>query len=160
MKLVIDSANAVSGTSLHLQIRGVHIEANDISGKLAITDDSGRISIEILPSKEELSKQTVLFEQALEEAPVATEKPEFALVSDISSNTLFQKLVALRRDIAKEANVPPYIIFHDTTLKDMASKLPVDLDSMREISGVGNTKLEKYGSKFVAVIKGYLADSA
>jgi ATP-dependent DNA helicase RecQ len=73
---------------------------------------------------------------------------------------LFQKLVALRRDIAKEASVPPYIIFHDTTLKDMVSKLPVDLDSMKEVSGVGNTKLEKYGSRFIAIIKDYLADSA
>ena len=42
----------------------------------------------------------------------------------------------------------------------MVSKLPVDLEEMKEVSGVGNSKLEKYGSRFVEVIKEYLAESA
>ena len=81
-------------------------------------------------------------------------------VQNISPDLLFKKLVTLRRQIAQEANLPPYIIFHDTTLKDMVSKMPVDLDEMKEVSGVGESKLQKYGVRFVDVIKEYLADSA
>ena len=91
------------------------------------------------------------------------EKPLIQSVSDvqnISPDILFKKLVELRRQIAQEANLPPYIVFHDTTLKDMVSKMPVDLDEMKEVSGVGQSKLQKYGVRFVDVIKEYLANSA
>ena len=81
-------------------------------------------------------------------------------VLDISQDLLFQRLVALRKQIAKEEKLPPYIIFHDTSLKDMVSKLPVDLESMKNVSGVGHAKLEKYGIRFVDAIKEYLAESA
>ena len=79
---------------------------------------------------------------------------------DISQDLLFQRLAALRKQIAKEEKLPPYIIFHDTSLKDMVSKLPVDLEAMKDVSGVGNAKLKKYGSRFVEAIRGFLAESA
>lgn len=66
---------------------------------------------------------------------------------------LFDRLKALRLSIAKEQNLPPYVIFHDKTLLAMATRRPLYLDSMAEIPGVGASKLEKYGAAFLAVIK-------
>lgn len=69
-----------------------------------------------------------------------------------TSNSLFDKLKALRLKLSKTQNVPPYIIFHDSTLLSMATELPKNLDEMRNISGVGEMKLKKYGNEFLEVI--------
>lgn len=65
---------------------------------------------------------------------------------------LFERLRALRLVIAREEGVPPYIIFNDKTLIDMCEKLPVDADTMLSVSGVGQNKLMKYGSRFTEEI--------
>lgn len=65
---------------------------------------------------------------------------------------LFDKLRSLRREIAAEEHVPPYIVFSDKTLVDMCVKLPVTSDEMLEVSGVGMSKNEKYGERFAKVI--------
>jgi ATP-dependent DNA helicase RecQ len=70
------------------------------------------------------------------------------------NNDLFEKLRGLRRVIAEEMKVPPFIVFSDTTLKDMCTKLPVTCEEMLTVSGVGKFKLEKYGDRFIEVIKG------
>ena len=159
MKLVIDSKGA-SG-SLHLNISGFSIELSDISstGKVAVIEESGNVSIEVLPVEEKLfiDKVTDDLQEVEQAKPLSEAVPE---VLDISPDLLFQMLVALRREIAKEEKLPPYIIFHDTSLKDMVSKLPVDLEAMKNVSGVGHAKLEKYGSRFIEAIRGYLAESA
>jgi superfamily II DNA helicase RecQ len=159
MKLVIDSKGA-SG-SLHLNISGFSIELSDISstGKVAVIEDSGNVSIEVLPVEEMLVSEPLVdgLQEVKQAEPLSEAVPE---VLDISPDLLFQRLVALRKQIAKEQKLPPYIIFHDTSLKDMVSKLPVDLEAMKNISGVGHAKLEKYGSKFIEAIRGYLAESA
>jgi ATP-dependent DNA helicase RecQ len=49
--------------------------------------------------------------------------------------------------------VPPYVIFHDATLREMAARRPTSLDAMAGISGVGAAKLEKYGAAFVEVVQ-------
>jgi ATP-dependent DNA helicase RecQ len=66
---------------------------------------------------------------------------------------LFEALKAKRRALAAEAGVPPYVIFHDSTLRDMAATRPSDLRTLGRISGVGVRKLEAYGAAFLAVIK-------
>ncbi|KRA80399.1 DNA helicase RecQ [Altererythrobacter sp. Root672] len=66
---------------------------------------------------------------------------------------LFDALRALRRELASEAQVPPYVIFHDAVLREMALMKPATLSAMGEISGVGARKLEAYGDAFLAVIK-------
>jgi len=68
---------------------------------------------------------------------------------------LFSALRDLRTSIAKEHGVPPYIIFHDSTLQEMANSRPDSLDAMRYISGVGEQKLKKYGSDFLNVIQAH-----
>ena len=70
---------------------------------------------------------------------------------------LFTKLVELRKELATSANVPPYVVFNDKTLREMASCMPSDLVEMGSINGVGQAKLEKYGEQFLAAIKGAAA---
>lgn len=65
---------------------------------------------------------------------------------------LFDALKALRLEIAREESMPPYIIFSDKTLIDMAVKVPVSQAEMFRVSGVGEYKYEKYGSRFLALI--------
>ncbi|MEN8264633.1 MAG: DNA helicase RecQ [Nitrospirota bacterium] len=72
---------------------------------------------------------------------------------------LFVKLRAVRKKLADEQKVPPYIIFSDRTLHDMCRHFPADLEHMAGISGVGDTKLERYGDEFVKVIKEYLDEN-
>ena len=73
---------------------------------------------------------------------------------------LFDKLRALRTELASEAGVPAYIIFSDAALIDMCRVKPRDMDDFLTVSGVGSVKAERYGEKFTAAIRGYLADKA
>ncbi|UZK65526.1 DNA helicase RecQ [Sphingomonas sp. M1-B02] len=66
---------------------------------------------------------------------------------------LFEALRAKRRELAQEAQVPPYVIFHDSVLRDMAAARPASIDALGRISGVGVRKLEAYGSAFLQVIR-------
>ncbi len=68
---------------------------------------------------------------------------------------IFEKLRELRARFAREQNVPPYVIFHDATLAEMAKEKPFDLLQMGFISGVGQRKLDKYGEEFLKVLKGF-----
>ncbi|MFT3966133.1 MAG: DNA helicase RecQ [Sphingobium sp.] len=65
---------------------------------------------------------------------------------------LFEALRACRRDLAKEAGVPPYVIFHDSTLRDMARQRPLTDMDLSHITGVGARKREAYGKAFLDVI--------
>ena len=68
---------------------------------------------------------------------------------------LFEKLRTLRRGLAEERNVPPYVIFGDMTLRQMAAYLPQSREGLSHISGVGAAKLERWGEAFLEVIRSY-----
>ena len=68
---------------------------------------------------------------------------------------LFDELKKLRTTFARQENVPPYVVFSDATLIEMATYLPQTTDEMRKISGVGDLKLQKYAADFLAIIKDY-----
>ncbi|MCP3868007.1 MAG: DNA helicase RecQ [Gammaproteobacteria bacterium] len=68
---------------------------------------------------------------------------------------LFDALRALRTKIAREQSVPPYIIFHDRTLQEMAEIHPDSLDALRGVTGVGERKLQRYGDQFLALLTQY-----
>ncbi|GAA4774673.1 DNA helicase RecQ [Stakelama sediminis] len=68
-------------------------------------------------------------------------------------NPLFEALRNRRREIAQETGLPPYVIFHDSVLRDMALTRPETLSAMGEISGIGAKKLEAYGPAFLDVIR-------
>ncbi len=72
---------------------------------------------------------------------------------------LFAALKAQRLDLAKEQNIPPYVIFHDKTLAAMASAKPRTLGDMAMLSGVGDAKLARYGQIFLETIRPYLEDA-
>ncbi len=68
---------------------------------------------------------------------------------------LFERLRGLRKQIADEQKVPPYVVFHDSTLRLMAQKRPQTLEDFGKISGVGDRKRSEYGPQFIAEIKNY-----
>ena len=70
-------------------------------------------------------------------------------------NPLFEALRAKRRALAENVGVPPYVIFHDATLREMALTRPADIHALGRISGVGARKLEAYGAEFLSVIAQY-----
>jgi ATP-dependent DNA helicase RecQ len=72
---------------------------------------------------------------------------------------LFEKLKALRTELAREAGMPAYIIFSDAALRDMTHKLPTTQAAFLEVSGVGTVKLDRYGVPFLACIAEHLAQT-
>ncbi len=66
---------------------------------------------------------------------------------------LFDALRALRRELADEAGVPPYVVFHDATLREIAASRPSSLEEMGAISGIGARKLDAYGAAFLKAVQ-------
>jgi ATP-dependent DNA helicase RecQ len=80
-------------------------------------------------------------------------KPE---ITDPGRNAdLFERLRALRKQIAQERNLPPYVIFHDRVLREMAARLPGSSSALRAISGVGDAKVATFGEQFLEEIAAY-----
>ena len=73
--------------------------------------------------------------------------------SEFPHDPLFEALRARRREIAAEAGIPPYVVFHDSTLREMAERRPTSLDDLAGVSGVGAAKLARYGDAFVGLIR-------
>ncbi len=80
---------------------------------------------------------------------------EFA---DDFSRELWEKLRSLRMETARSEDIPPYIVFHDTTLRAMIQHLPGTLAEMGEIQGIGQKKQEKYGQPFLELITAYIRE--
>ena len=86
------------------------------------------------------------------------EDKKASLVSKLSQpylQDLFDELKKVRTTFARTENVPPYVVFSDATLVEMATYLPLNEDEMRRISGVGDLKLQKYGADFTEVVVDY-----
>jgi ATP-dependent DNA helicase RecQ len=75
-----------------------------------------------------------------------TYEPDEGLLSDLK---------AVRNDLAREKNVPAYVVFSNATLRDMAARLPHTLSEFREVSGVGETKAARYGTIFLEAITAF-----
>lgn len=69
-----------------------------------------------------------------------------------NDDPLWLALKAKRTELAREQGVPPYVIFHDSTLLDMLNRRPATLDEMAQVSGVGQAKLARYGDEFLSVL--------
>ena len=106
-------------------------------------------------------EETILMKMAKEEASVSQDKGSRktkkssspALDLTQADETLFEKLRTLRLKIAKEEKVPPYIVFSDKTLIHMSVQKPKTREEMLLVSGVGAFKYEKYGERFLEIIK-------
>lgn len=73
--------------------------------------------------------------------------------------TLYAILDSLRKDLAHRANLPPYVIFQESSLKDMTIQYPCDIEELTHCVGVGKSKAEKYGGPFVTLIKRYVEEN-
>ncbi len=82
-----------------------------------------------------------------------------AQVDEVYDAKLFEILKALRKRISEETHVPPFIVFSDTSLKQMATYFPTSEDQMLKISGVGYSKFDKYGNRFLETIKPYVSEN-
>lgn len=73
--------------------------------------------------------------------------------------TLYNMLTDLRKSMAKQLKVPPYVIFQDTSLSDMATQYPITLDDLTKVNGVNASKAQRYGKKFVELIAKYVQEN-
>jgi ATP-dependent DNA helicase RecQ len=89
------------------------------------------------------------------ELAAAKKKPRAAAAADIppEQRPLWEALRECRRTLAAELNLPPYVIFHDATLREMVSARPADRAALLKVSGVGQAKLERYGERFLEVLR-------
>ena len=97
------------------------------------------------------------------EVPLMLAVPRIVTVKSRSSSpkvhsgnydrTLFGKLRKLRKAIADESNIPPYVVFNDATLIEMAEQMPITASEMLSVNGVGHRKLERFGKPFLVMIK-------
>ena len=85
-----------------------------------------------------------------------TSTPRERVTLHIEDEMLFEALRELRSDIAREQGVPPYVIFHDRTLEEMAQSRPQTDDDFRYLGGVGESKLERYGKDFMVIIRRFM----
>lgn len=77
----------------------------------------------------------------------------------IEENELFTILKELRMDISKDEKIPPYMVFGDSTLKELSNRMPITDEQFLDIIGVGNSKLNKYGERFMEKIKVYINEN-
>lgn len=104
------------------------------------------------PRKVELPVDTE-FEKVSDEE---FENPE---LEDMYDEELYNKLKELQRQVAREKGLPPYVIFQETSLEDMATKYPVTIEELSNISGVGKNKAKKFGKPFVELIEDYVEEN-
>ena len=100
----------------------------------------------------------VLKEQRSVMGLLIEEKVKFKKIKEVDyefDHTLFEKLRKERKELANASNLPPYIIFQDKTLIEMAAFFPKSENSLMKINGVGQIKFEKYGEIFLNIIKDY-----
>lgn len=121
-----------------------------LAEKEYILSDNETEALKLLPKSRDVlfgRERLVMKKVENSEKVVKTHRPEVPVNSD-----LLDALKALRKSIASKKSVPAYVIFTDATLIDMCKKCPETPDEMLEVSGVGRTKLEKFGKEFLEVI--------
>lgn len=121
-----------------------------LAEKEYISADNETEALKLLPRSRDVlfgRERLVMKKVENSEKVVKTHRPEVPVDSD-----LLDALKALRKSIASKKSVPAYVIFSDATLIDMCKKCPETPDEMLEVSGVGRTKLEKFGKEFLEVI--------
>ena len=117
--------------------------------------------ISILPKGEEFLTKPRKVEMPIdtEFKNVTEEEFERVEVESLHDEELFLQLKELQREVARQKNLPPYVIFQESSLEDMATKYPITLEEMENISGVGKNKAKKFGKPFVELIEQYVEDN-
>jgi ATP-dependent DNA helicase RecQ len=89
-----------------------------------------------------------------------TRRSQEGTLASKMDDSLFERLRALRKRLADQNGLPPYVIFHDSTLREMARHMPLDLDQFATLPGVGQAKLARYGEQFIAAVREHAAELA
>ena len=115
-----------------------------------------------------ISEQGLAYLENPTKVAIALDK-EFEGVSDsdfdkiqleaVFDKDLYARLKELQKEVAKEMGLPPYVIFQQTSLEDMAFKYPMNMEEMENISGVGKNKAKKFGKPFIALISEYVEEN-
>jgi ATP-dependent DNA helicase RecQ len=135
-----------------LLVRGFLRVDHDAHGSLALTATSRPL----------LRGEMTLRLREDAKSTAARKKPRSAAPRDVApqDEALWQALRECRRQIAAEHGLPPYVIFHDATLKQMVAERPGDAEALLAIGGVGRAKLDRYGERFLSVIRAHGAARA
>ena len=80
-------------------------------------------------------------------------------IEAVYDKELYSKLKELQKEVAKDMGLPPYVIFQQTSLEDMAFKFPITMDEMENITGVGKNKAKKFGKPFIQLISNYVDEN-
>jgi len=137
-----------------LMARGILTTDTEGIGSLKLTEKSrevlgGDVTLEL--RKNPLCAPGSGRKKAKKTVPAALLAEDGALADPVAAER-FERLRELRLKLAKEAEVPPYVVFHDKTLAAMAALRPRDESELMAISGVGDAKLERWGAAFLAVL--------
>jgi ATP-dependent DNA helicase RecQ len=148
-----------SGVFRHLVAAGHLAADHEGYGTLHLTESSRAVlkgETRVLMRFEAAEAQRRAERKAARKRGGATAHNSLQIAED--ERPLWDALRAVRARLAKEQNVPAYVIFHDATLLDMLREHPMSLRELAAISGVGTTKLEKYGEAFLSVLTAEAAD--
>ena len=116
-----------------------------VQGSRAVLRGERRVALVPLPPRERARRRAAATGEG-DTAPLPAEE------------ALFERLRARRKQIADSQGVPPYVVFSDASLREMARLQPLDLDAFAGIPGVGTTKLQRYGDSFTALIREFLSE--
>ena len=109
-----------------------------------------------LSGSRRIVQQKVVAADPVPELPKRQQKRRAGAIDEDALRPLFDTLRAVRLELANDEHIPPFVIFSDATLWDMAALKPDSLDAMSQIKGVGSFKLHKYGRQFVGAIQSYI----
>ena len=111
---------------------------------------------QVLSGSRRIVQQKVVAADPVPELPKRQQKRRAGAIDEDALRPLFDTLRVVRLELAKDEHIPPFVIFSDATLWDMAALKPDSLDAMSQIKGVGSFKLHKYGRQFVGAIQSYI----
>ncbi len=133
--------------------------------KLIIKDVESYGIIKLTPNGEKFLKKpysiSIIKDEEDEEDDDDQEVEKIAISQKdgVNDKALFNMLKDLLKHIAKKENLPPYVIFQETSLEDMCVQYPINMEEMTQITGVGVGKAQKYGQPFINLIKKYVEDN-
>ena len=124
------------------------IKKINLRGDIILMNLGSKSDIEVLFENEtvKLTKPLVLTEKVTRKTPV----------KKLLSTTLFERLRQLRQQIALEESIPVYLVFNDATLKEIENERPLSEEEFLSISGVGQRKLDVYGTAFINEVKAFI----
>ena len=150
--------NQAQWSSVYRQlVAGGYLDADiALHGGLKLVDD---IALPVLRGEQEVWLRKETGYSKSKTTKFGARKNSTHPFSNIADENLWEALKAKRTELAREQGVPPYVIFHDSTLQEMVKATPTTLDHFSRIGGVGQAKLERYGEQFIKVIQENLEHS-